>query len=196
MLKDSNWLYRIWPNYHTVRLGFSQLLGKLVVKYVSIYTKGTLKKDQWRTYLMILLQCFLCFFILIFLINHMLRVLYKEVDKNYSGCNRSATELLDCALMGAWAVIRSNMVFLHVKSFAPKLCLRQWFCYLQVQLHILLISISDLQSVYMIQCIAFPTRLHVRPAETQISLCISSCWSDSWPSTWRCFGSFANHSTS
>ena len=36
----------------------SQLLGKLVVKYVSTYTKGTLKKDQRRAYLMILMRCF------------------------------------------------------------------------------------------------------------------------------------------
>ena len=36
--------------------------------------------------------------------------LYKEVDKNYTGCNQKTTELLDCALMGAWAVIGSNTV--------------------------------------------------------------------------------------
>ena len=36
--------YRTRPNYRTVRWGFSQLLGKLVVKYVSTYTMGTLKK--------------------------------------------------------------------------------------------------------------------------------------------------------
>ena len=33
----------------TAPCGFSKLLGKLVVKYVSTYTKGTLKnKDQQR----------------------------------------------------------------------------------------------------------------------------------------------------
>ena len=32
--------YRIWPNYHTVRLDFSKLLNKLVVKYQP--NKGTL----------------------------------------------------------------------------------------------------------------------------------------------------------
>ena len=36
--------------------------------------------------------------------------LYKEVDQNYTGCNLKTTELLDCALIGACAVIRSNMV--------------------------------------------------------------------------------------
>ena len=48
-----------------MRSGFSELLGKLVVKYVATYTKGTLKKkDQRRTYLMILLRCFCVFFCL------------------------------------------------------------------------------------------------------------------------------------
>ena len=37
--------------------------------------------------------------------------LYKEVDKNYTGCNLKTTELLDCALIAACVVIRSNMVF-------------------------------------------------------------------------------------
>ena len=35
---------------------------------------------------------------------------YKEVDKNYIGCNLRTTELLDRALIGACAVIRSNTV--------------------------------------------------------------------------------------
>ena len=38
--------------YHTVCLDFSKLLGKIVVKYVSINTKDTLKKKDWhRTYM-------------------------------------------------------------------------------------------------------------------------------------------------
>ena len=42
------YIYRIWSNNRTVHLGFSKLLGKLFVKYVSTYTKGThKKKDQW-----------------------------------------------------------------------------------------------------------------------------------------------------
>ena len=36
--------------------------------------------------------------------------LYTEVDKKYSGSNLKTTELLDCALIGIWAVIRVNMV--------------------------------------------------------------------------------------
>ena len=67
---------------------------------------------------------FLCvFFLLIFSIKHMLWVqvdafqmathnicLYKEVEKNYTGCNLKTTEVLDCALIGACVVIRSNTV--------------------------------------------------------------------------------------
>ena len=41
--------YRIQPNYCTVRLGFSKMLGKLVVKYVPTYTKGVLKKIKKTT---------------------------------------------------------------------------------------------------------------------------------------------------
>ena len=50
--------YRIRPNYRTVRLVFFfKTTWKLVVKYVSIYTNGTLqKKDQWRTYQMKLMR--------------------------------------------------------------------------------------------------------------------------------------------
>ena len=36
--------------------------------------------------------------------------LYKEEDKKYTGCNLKTTELLNCALIGACAVIRSNTV--------------------------------------------------------------------------------------
>ena len=36
--------------------------------------------------------------------------LYKEVDKKYTGCNLKTTKLLECALIGVCAVIRSNTV--------------------------------------------------------------------------------------
>ena len=36
--------------------------------------------------------------------------LYKEVDKKYTGCNLKTTKLLDCALKGVCAVIRSTTV--------------------------------------------------------------------------------------
>ena len=38
--------------------------------------------------------------------------LYKEVDKIYTGYNLKTAELLDCALIGVCAVIRSNTVLL------------------------------------------------------------------------------------
>ena len=36
--------------------------------------------------------------------------LYKEVDQKYTGCNLKTTKLLDYALIGVCAVIRSIMV--------------------------------------------------------------------------------------
>ena len=38
--------------------------------------------------------------------------LYKEVKKKYTGCNLKTTEFLDCALIGVYAVIRSNMIYI------------------------------------------------------------------------------------
>ena len=35
---------------------------------------------------------------------------YKEVDKKYTGCYLKTVKLLDCALIGVCAVIRSNTV--------------------------------------------------------------------------------------
>ena len=37
----------------------------------------------------------------------------KEVNKKYTGCNLKTTKLLDYALIGVCAVIRSNTVFLY-----------------------------------------------------------------------------------
>ena len=70
-------------------------------------------KDQQRTYVMMLMQCFAYFLLLIFFIkahvtgnylncvdklmqfNWVPICLYKEVDKKYTGCNLKTTELLD-----------------------------------------------------------------------------------------------------
>ena len=61
--------YNIQLNYHTVCLGFSKTLGKLVVKYVDTYTKNTLwkkkKKKKKRIYQIMLMGCLcvcVCFF--------------------------------------------------------------------------------------------------------------------------------------
>ena len=37
--------------------------------------------------------------------------LYKEVDKQYTGCKLKTTELLDCALLEAYALIRLIILF-------------------------------------------------------------------------------------
>ena len=41
---------------------FSKLLRDFVIKYVSTYTKGTFKKDQLMTYLMVIMRCVLFLF--------------------------------------------------------------------------------------------------------------------------------------
>ena len=47
--------------------------------------------------------------------------LYEEVDKNYTGCNLKTTELLECALIGACGIIRSNtvMYWISLPSASP-----------------------------------------------------------------------------
>ena len=45
--------------------------------------------------------------------------LYKEVDKKYTGCYLKTTEVLDCALIGVCAVIRSNTV-VKIQCFVTK----------------------------------------------------------------------------
>ena len=47
--------------------------------------------------------------------------LYTEVDKKYTGYNLKTMELLDCALIGVCAVIRSNTVmYMHKNSYLHK----------------------------------------------------------------------------
>ena len=56
--------YHIQPNYHTVRLGFSKLLGTLICGKICIYLLWIhYKKDQKRTYLIMIMRFFLIFFI-------------------------------------------------------------------------------------------------------------------------------------
>ena len=66
-----------------MHLRFSKFLGKLEIKYMP--TKGTLKKKKKKK-------------------NQ--QSLYKEVDKSYTGFNLKT--MLDCALIGACAMIRLN----------------------------------------------------------------------------------------
>ena len=63
-------VYRIQPNYRTVGLGFSKILGKLVVIYDSTYTKGTLKtKSAKDLCIRCLCDVFVRSFFLIFFIK-------------------------------------------------------------------------------------------------------------------------------
>ena len=84
---------------------------------------------------MMLMHCFCVFFLLMFFIKACYRYsfelhqqvdaiqmgthnicLYKEVDKKYTGCYMKTTKLLDCALIGVCAVIRSNTVLVFIRS--------------------------------------------------------------------------------
>ena len=120
--------YRIRPSYRTVRLGFSKLLGTLSCGKICIYLlRIHYKKDQKRTYLMMIMRffsdflykgiCCGCSFELHRQVNAIQMsthniCLYKEVKKKYTGCNLKTMEFLDCALTGVCAVIRSYMVWL------------------------------------------------------------------------------------
>ena len=60
--------------------------------------------------------------------------LYKEVDKNYTGCNLKTTELLDCALRGACVVIRSYVVVLDKVNI--KMIIEDNFCYFCIKTYL------------------------------------------------------------
>ena len=123
-----NYSYRIRPNYHTVHLGFSKLLGTLICGKICFYLlRIHYKKDMKKTYLMMIMRFFdflykgiCCGYSselhrqvdAIHMSTHNI-CLYKEVDKKYTGCNLKTMELLDCALIGLCVVIRSNTVFLN-----------------------------------------------------------------------------------
>ena len=82
---------RIRPDYHTMCLGVSKLLGKLVVKYTYTCKGYTLK----RISKILVWWCLGDF---------------KEVDQKFTGCYLKTTKLLDYALIGICVVIRSNTV--------------------------------------------------------------------------------------
>ena len=115
-----------------MHLGFSKLLGKLAVKYVSTYTKGTLKQRSVKDLANDAYEMLLCFLFFPDFLHKSICCgysselhqqvdaiqmgthnicLYKEADKKYTGCYMKTTELLDCALIGVCVVIRSNNVF-------------------------------------------------------------------------------------
>ena len=73
--------YRIRPNYHTVRLGFSKLLGPLSGGKICIYLlRIHYEKDQKRTYLMMIIQFFLTFFIKAYVVGARLNCIDKSMQ--------------------------------------------------------------------------------------------------------------------
>ena len=113
------------------RLTLIKILGKLLVKYVSTYIKGTLQNRAAKVLSNYASSILFSFFFSDFLyksiccgfsfeLNQQVdarhmgthnKCLYKEVGKKYTGCNVKTTELLDCAPKGVCVVIRSNTVY-------------------------------------------------------------------------------------
>ena len=103
--------YRIRPNYRTVRLGFSKLLGtlscgKICIYLLRIHYKKDQKKDLFDDDYVIVshflykgICCGHSFELhrqvdAIQMSNHNI-CLYKEVKKKYTGCNLKTMEFLD-----------------------------------------------------------------------------------------------------
>ena len=63
---------------------------------------------------------------------------YKEVDKKYTGCYLKTAEFLECVLIGAYGVIRSNTEFKLV-SHLLYLLLKH--------LHVFVVSAHDFKSL-------------------------------------------------
>ena len=159
--------YHIRPNNRTVHLCFSKLLETLSCGKICTYLlRIHCKKDQERTYLKMIMWCFFRFSLL----RHMLWVLIWiastcrcnsnefpqhmslwEVDKKYTFCHLKTTELLDCALIGVCAVIRSNTVC----HSCP------WYCS---------DSLRDLSTVCLLLDIPRGSYMTVNPLKTEWTL--------------------------
>ena len=73
--------YHIQPNYRTVHLGFSKLLRTLSGGKICIYLlRIHYKKDQKRTYLMMIIQFFLTFFIKAYVVGARLNCIDKSMQ--------------------------------------------------------------------------------------------------------------------
>ena len=83
--------------------------------------------------------------------------LYKEVDKNYTGCNLKTMKLLDCALIGVCVVIRLNTVFIYCcsqmmpanarqkKTFFMQFCFNNLFSHSGLNFHFTKIIMLNFQ---------------------------------------------------
>ena len=113
-----------------MRLGFSKFPGTLICGKICIYLlRIHYKKDQKRTYLLMIMRFFSDFLYkriccgysyelhwqvnAIQLSTHNICLYNLEEDKKYTGCNLKTTQLLDCVLIGVCAVTRSNTVCFH-----------------------------------------------------------------------------------
>ena len=113
-----------------MRLGFSKLLGTLICGKICIYLQRKHnKKDQkkdlfddeyaiffffFSDFLNTGISCEYSFELhrqvdAIQMRTHNI-CLYKKVNKKYTGCNLKTMEVDECALIGIYAVIRSNTV--------------------------------------------------------------------------------------
>ena len=118
--------YRIRPNYRTVRSGFSILLRTLICGKICIYllrihykkrSEKNLFDDDYAIFSDFLYKGICCGYSFelhrqvnaIQMSTHNI-CLHKEVKKKYTGYNLKTMKLLDCALIGVCAVIRSNTV--------------------------------------------------------------------------------------
>ena len=88
-----------------------------MVEYVSVHLKRSAKNLLDDVYAIFF---FLNFFIKAYVVGTYLNCIDKSMQfkwvptayaKQYTSCNPKSTELLDCALIGVCAVIRSNTVF-------------------------------------------------------------------------------------
>ena len=102
---------------------------------MTLLTKDTLKnKYQQRPYL-VFMRVFVFFHFFSDFLHHAIQMgthnicLYKEVDKKYTGYNLKTMELLDCALIGVCAVIRSNTVFgtAEIQTCEPWICSQTYY---------------------------------------------------------------------
>ena len=119
--------YHIRPNYCTVRIDFSKLLGTHICGKICIYLlRIHYKKDQKKSYLMMIIMQFFSDFLykgiccgysseLHWQVDAIQKsthniCLCKEVEKKCTGCNLKTMGFLDCALIGVCTVIRLNTV--------------------------------------------------------------------------------------
>ena len=78
---------------------------------------------------MMLMQCFCASFFVLFFSDFLYKSIicgYKEVNKKYNSCNLKTMELLDCALIGVCAVIRSNTVHVHAYRSSKDMSLQKF----------------------------------------------------------------------